>query len=243
MAANWQLANGGGFQNALATGLQIGQGIRQQRQDTERRNALVQQQQAQMQRQQQTDQRQQLEQRRADLPFVGKLLGSVRDEASYQQARGVAQQYGLDLSGAPPSYDPQWVESQKATVQALSDPKAQEALSTFGKIATDEGLAPGSPPYQQRVRELWQADQQKFYALAPGGGLASVGAGGNAQLVIAPNPGTAPAGAPISAQQPQAAPTTKTVGGRTFYNYGGKWYDEPMGGGGSNVTGNFPGSQ
>lgn len=50
--------------------------------------------------------------------FAGQLLGGVRDQASYDQARAIAQQNGLDVSSMPPQYDPALVE-QKRT-QALS---------------------------------------------------------------------------------------------------------------------------
>lgn len=108
-------------------------------------------------------QAQQIQKRRADLPFLGRLLNSVTDENSYQRARGIAQEYGVDLAGAPPQYDPNWLNQQKVTVQALSTPQGQEALSTAGKQAQDEGLNPGSPEFSRRVTEIWQANNAKPY--------------------------------------------------------------------------------
>lgn len=232
MATNWSLA-GNGFGNALATGLQLGQGIRQRRLEDEQRATMA-------QDRAQAQQRQQQEQRRADLPFVGRLLSSVRDEDTYQRARGVAQQYGIDLSNAPQTYDPQWIEAQKATIQSLSSPEAQQALTTTAKELVDAGYKYGTPEFQQQLRARLSAGDTKYVPLAPGGGLAGIAPGQAAQLVIAPNTGGMPAGAPV-AGQPAASPTVKQINGKTFYNYNGKWYDEPMGGGGSNVTGNFPG--
>lgn len=50
--------------------------------------------------------------------FVGQLLGGVKDQASYDQARAIGQQNGLDVSQMPPQYDPALVEQKRA--QALS---------------------------------------------------------------------------------------------------------------------------
>jgi len=234
--ADWSLAQGNSFGNALATGLQLGQTIRQQRLEGEQRNAL-------MQQQQMTQQRDQQQQQRADLPLVGRLLNSVTDEATYQRARGVAQQYGINLSGAPETYDPQWVEGQKMTVQALANPQAREALSSFGKIATDEGFAPGTPQYQARVSELWKAEQQKYIPFTQGGGVASVTPGQAPQLVIAPNPGGYAAGAPVSGGDIPRLSSPDQVGslppGAQFYDPNGVLRQVP-GGAGGNASSNFP---
>lgn len=191
MAVNWGLGLSNGAQNAFQTGFQIGDTLRQRNDMAQQRNLMMQQQQAKAQQEQ-------VERRRADIPFVGRLLDSVTDEASYQRARGVAQQYGIDLSGAPSSYDPSWVDQQKTTVQALSTPQGQAALSTAGKIAQDEGLRPGTPEFGARVTQIWKAENQKTIPYTAGGGVASVDpTTGGVSTLIAPNNVGAPTGSPV----------------------------------------------
>lgn len=223
MDVNWNLLNRaeGNFQNALATGLQMGAQYKANRQDEERRNALTAYAtnpdapgsfeglakvdpgmaiQARGQQQQQAAQQQ--EQRRADLPLITKLLEHSQDEGSYQQARATAQQYGIDVSTLPPNFDPAWRDQQLGTLRALQSPQAQEALSTAGRVAADMGYRPGTPEYSAKVTELWQAEQSRILALQPGGGAASVNpVTGVAQMVIAPNMGGATAGAPVGGSQ------------------------------------------
>lgn len=196
MAVQWGLGLNNGTQNAFQMGMAIGDSIRQRNIEDRTSNALSTlvsnpqqddatfaqtvkglpaQTQAQLinarqgyQQQQARATQAQNEQRRADLPFVGRLLSSVNDEATYQRARGVAQQYGIDLAGAPQNYDPAWVDQQKMTVQALSTPQGQEALSTAGKQAQDEGLSPGTPEFAQRVTAIWQLNNAKPYTDSSG---------------------------------------------------------------------------
>lgn len=59
-----------------------------------------------------------LETARAKVGFVAQLLGGVKDQGTYDQARAMAQQYGLDVSSMPPQYDPVMIEQKR--VQALS---------------------------------------------------------------------------------------------------------------------------
>lgn len=105
------------------------------------------------------------EQKRADLPLLGRLLDQSTDEASYQRSLGIAREYGVDTSGLPPSYDPAWVEQQRATIKLLQDPAKQEALSAAGKIVMDMGFKPGTPEFNQKVLEVWQAGESKPYVV------------------------------------------------------------------------------
>lgn len=173
-------------------GAQIGGQLRQRQEQREERNALtayatnpneetlagvapynpglvIQQRGVQAQAQQQ-----QQEQRRADLPTVARLLDGVTDDASYQQTLAQARQYGINVDGAPPSYDPQWVQSTKQLVTAMQTPQGQEALSTAGKLAADMGLRPGTPEFNAKVGEIFQAEQIKTVPFQAGGGIASV---------------------------------------------------------------------
>lgn len=55
---------------------------------------------------------------RDKMAMVGQLLGGVRDQSSYDQARAVAQMNGLDISNMPQAYDPNLVSMKRQ--QALS---------------------------------------------------------------------------------------------------------------------------
>lgn len=136
------------------------------------------------------------EQRRADLPLITRLVESSRDEASYQQNRATAQQYGIDVSTLPATFDPAWREQQIMTLKALQDPTKAEALSTAGKIATDQ-LGPdkvGTPEWRARVTEIWQTQESKPYVVGGETRLYTPRLGGPGQSVGAspqsgPQPG------------------------------------------------------
>lgn len=53
-----------------------------------------------------------LSQAKTQLELVGRLLGGVRDEGSYQSARAQAQQLGIPMDGVPERFDPAWVQQQ-----------------------------------------------------------------------------------------------------------------------------------
>lgn len=57
--------------------------------------------------------------------FAGQLLGGVRDQASYDHARALAQQNGLDVSQMPPQYDPAMVEQKRAQALSMEQQLAQ----------------------------------------------------------------------------------------------------------------------
>lgn len=171
----------------------------------------------------QEQQQKQTEQRRADLPLIGRLLDHAQDETSYQQARTVASQYGIDVSQLPANYDPAWVNQQRMTIKALSDPKAQEALSAAGKIAMDMGFKPGTPEFNAKVGEIWTASEAKPYVVGGETRLYQPKIGGPGQAV----------GGGVTEGQTATNPQT----GEKIIYQGGQWV--PMGGGGARVTSNF----
>lgn len=57
---------------------------------------------------------------------TAQLLNGVTDEASYQRARLVAQQQGLDVSKVPSSFDPQWVQTMRAQALTVQQQLAAE---------------------------------------------------------------------------------------------------------------------
>lgn len=173
MPINWNLAGGGN--NALAmfgVGAQMGQNLVDRREQREDRNALLAQRQQQIdlqtREQAQQAQAQQQQQRRADLPMLGKLLDYAQDEPTYQRARQVAQEYGVDVSGLPPAFDPNWIAQQRQVVQLMQTQRGQEALSTAGKQAQDAGYRPGTPEFTTAVRQIITADMAQPYTGAQG---------------------------------------------------------------------------
>lgn len=95
-----------------------------------------------------------LKQKLGQLDFVGRLVGGVTDEASYQQARKAAQDAGLDVSQLPPMYDPNIMK--RVQMQALS---AKEQL----QMQMDQAAQARSAQVQnrqlgQKDRELSQKD-------------------------------------------------------------------------------------
>lgn len=186
---------------------------------------------------QQNEARQQAQQR-ADLPYVGRLLNTVTDEASYQRARNIASQNGLDLSSAPQQYDPAWVDDQKARVQLFGTPEGRQALSTAGKEAVDAGNPEGTPEFYAFVRNRLAAADRRTIPLQPGGSVAEYDpATGQARIVIAPNNGQMATGSAVGGGPQVGA----VVGGYRFKggnpNDRNNW--EQAGGGSGNATGNF----
>lgn len=164
MAANWGILPQP--MNALAmfgVGAQMGQNLVDRRNQREDRDTMLAQRQQQIDLQAQQQQAQQADARRGDLPILGKLLDYAQDEPSYQHARQVAQQYGIDVSGIPETFDPAWVGQQRQVVQLMQTPQGQEALSTAGKQAVDAGLRPGTEEYTAAVRQIITADLAQPY--------------------------------------------------------------------------------
>lgn len=264
VSPNWGLA-GGNALGMFQLGTQIGGQVRQQRDEKRERNALtayandpneqnlagvaeynpefvIRQRGAQAQAAQQ-----QAIDRRNDLPFLGKLLPTIRDEASYQQARTAAQRYGVDVSDWGETYDPAQVEASRTMVAAVQTPEGQEALSAAGKLAADMGFRPGTPEYNAKVGEIFQAEQVKTVPFQAGGGIASVNtATGQVTPLVVPQgygggsglPGTAPAQQDLPRiANPQEA--MRLPPGSRFLLPDGRIGTVPGGGGGGNVTGGF----
>lgn len=55
----------------------------------------------------------QLNQAKTQLDLVGRLLGGVHDENSYQAQLAQARQLGIPVTGAPDHYDPNWISRQQ----------------------------------------------------------------------------------------------------------------------------------
>lgn len=199
---------------------------------------FVMQQRATLQKQQQDAQAQHREQ----LVLISRLLDHAKDEPTYQQALAAARQGGIDLAEVPQTFDPNWVSQTRMLVTAMQDPKAPEILSTYGKIAADRGLQPGSPEFTAFVTQAWQADQVKTIPYTQGGGVAGYNpATGVTNTIVAPNPGGYAAGTPVGGGSQGGPQPGAVINGHRFKggnpNDRNSW--EVVGGSGGNVGGGF----
>lgn len=138
---------------------------------------------------------------------VAKLFDGVTPE-NYPQRLRVAQRMGIDVSTAPQQFDPNWVAENRIIMQTVAE--RPEALSTAGKIAVDEGYQPGSPEFHERVKQIVVSEATKTIPYQPGGGVATYNAQtGQTQVIVQPNYGDQPAGAPAQPSGNIARPKTK----------------------------------
>lgn len=138
---------------------------------------------------------------------VAKLFDGVTPE-NYQQRLSVAQRMGIDTTGAPQQFDPNWVAENRIIMQTVAE--RPEALSTAGKIAVDEGYQPGTAEFNSRVKQIVVSEATKTIPYQPGGGVATYNAQtGQTQVIVQPNYGDQPAGGPAQPSGNIARPKTK----------------------------------
>jgi hypothetical protein len=165
----WGLAGGNGFQNALATGLQFGQIARQRTEEREYKNALAAYDPAkpetikpimqadprvgiQLQRDAAAQAAERAKQQQADAGTFRRLLKhAAQSPEGWQQAVGAAQNMGLDLSGIPQQYDPDWAKQQLFIIDAMEDPDKRTAIQ---QDIESLGIDPSSPEGVKAVGEL-----------------------------------------------------------------------------------------
>lgn len=108
-----------------------------------------------------TQQKQQ-EQRLKGTEQLGRLLNHAQDEASYQQALSAAKQIGIDTAGAPPNFDPNWVNRQKAVLAAF-DKDGGSQISGLARELNDAGYKSGTPEFEQAMRTALQGKYAPTY--------------------------------------------------------------------------------
>ncbi len=174
---------------------------------------------------------------------VAKLFDNVTPE-NYQQRLSVAQRMGIDTTGAPQQFDPNWVAENRIIMQTVAE--RPEALSTAGKIAVDEGYQPGTAEFNSRVKQIVVSEATKPIPYQPGGGVATYNAQtGQTQVIVQPNYGDQPAGAPAPAAPKGNIPTIKTPAEAKKLKPGTQFYDDKgvlrmvPGGASSNASGGF----
>lgn len=100
------------------------------------------------------------EQKRTGMVDIAKLFESVTPE-NYANRLQIAQQMGLDISSAPQTYDPQWVASNKAIIDAFV--KKEDQLPGLAReIAMVH--PPGSPEFNQAFRNALTGKYGTDYA-------------------------------------------------------------------------------
>lgn len=121
---------------------------------------------------------------RARLLDLARLLDDATDEPTYQRGLQAARAMGLDVSAAPPNFDPEWVGQQRQLVRTFIDRSPE--LTPFLREAQTLGLTP------EQTREAWM---NRYAApprivTGPNGELLVVGGGGNAAPTAPPAAGT-----------------------------------------------------
>lgn len=84
------------------------------------------------------------------LQMMGRLLNHATDEGTYQQSLAAAKQARIDVSSAPPTFDPNWVGQQKLVLSAFEKDGGQQ-ISGLARELTDAGYKPGTPEFQQAM--------------------------------------------------------------------------------------------
>ena len=204
----------GTTQNALLQGLQVGDAMRQRKQqemqsqamDNAYRGAMSGNQNAftelgnvpgmaqkayELQQGQMQAQAQQADAERQRLAKAADLLDNSTDEASYQRNLGVARQLGLPVESAPPNFDPEFIKTQSAIARAVlnNDPE----LPLIAQEVVLRGLQPGTPEFQAEIGRILTAkyDTTKVVSYQQGGGAAAYNAatGGVTPLIVPGNTG------------------------------------------------------
>jgi hypothetical protein len=177
------------------------------------------------------------------LVTVSRLFDGVQDEQTYQQRLGIAHRMGLDLTDAPPNFDPGWVHETGQIFKFFAD--TPQAMSTIGKQAVDEGFKPGTPEFNNRVMELGKQQAIRVFTPQPGAGAMSYDTStGQMKVLVQPNASTAAMGTPV--QQPnipdaaiQELRSNPASAAQFDEIFGQGAAQRALGGAGSNASGGF----
>jgi hypothetical protein len=85
---------------------------------------------------------------------AGELLRDVRDDQSYQRALAAAGTAQIDIAGAPPNYDPDFVGQIRAAARALAPAQTREPTS-FQQDLAAAGIQPGTPEFRSMLENRY----------------------------------------------------------------------------------------
>ena len=190
---NWGLGQGNNALAMFQQGAQMGGQIRQQREQTEQRNALLDLRKQENEREQQTFAQgqedratKQQEAQRGKIVTMGKLLSRAKDPVSYAQSRAAAQQLGFDVASIPEQYDPNWVAQQSMIVQAYQDGGAEKFTETAREVM-ELGFDLNTPEGKNAYRQRLAAKDSKPFNVGPGEGRYDIDpTTGQPRTIIAP---------------------------------------------------------
>ena len=172
---------------------------------------------------------------RTQMTQLAQLLDDSNDEDSYQRNLGAAKQLGLDVTSAPPSFDPQWVGQQQIITHAFLD--KPDKVSNDAQLLVEAGYDPGTPAFQQAMVGIINNKYASEY----------VDEAGNVRRRTALNPPGMPG--PKSAAPPPEAVTelrrdpSAAAEFDAAFGKGAAARILGQGGAGGNVSGNFPAIQ
>lgn len=93
----------------------------------------------------------QFTQNRARFIAGAQFLADVHDEAGFQQAISQAHQAGVDLTGVPAHYDPQWVHSIVTIGTHLQAADHYQPPPAVQLELQSAGIMPGTPEYRAAI--------------------------------------------------------------------------------------------
>ncbi len=198
---NWSLGQGNNALAMFQQGAQIGSQIAQRKEQSEYRKQQLELQKQQGARQdaefaasQEERANKEQEAQRGKIVTMGKLLSRAKDPVTYAQSRAAAQQLGFDVAAIPEQYDPNWVAQQSMIVQAYQDGGAEKMSNTARELA-DAGYQPGTPEFNQQMRNRLAAQDSKPFNVGPGEGRYDIDpTTGQPRTIIAPYGATQGAG-------------------------------------------------
>lgn len=167
------------------------------------------------------------EQKQAQLGQIARLFQGVTPE-NYANRVSIAQQMGVDISGVPEQFDPEWTARQGEIFSFLAG--QPEALSAAGKQAQDMGLQPGTPEFKRAVSQIIEFGMPKYQVVPEGGTLVNTRDPSAVQQFAQGQPSAGPA---------EGSTATNPQTGQKIILRNGQWVPLAGGGGGGNATGGF----
>lgn len=194
-------------------------------------------------------QREQLQQQGEDRRRLADLLPRAQsgDTAALNQIAGIDRGLFKDLSSEQRERAKQRIGEIAAAARWADNPqKWDQAIDILTRQGIDVSQYRGRFDLREQAilqmgamgQYLESAPKPEYRSIEAGGSLIDV-SGGNPRVVIAPNDGSRPTGAPVQSGgvQEGATATNPQTGERIIYR-NGQW--QPMGDAGSNASGGFP---